>query len=121
MIFILDTHTFLWFITDNSMLSKTALQKIENINHERMISVASLWEIAIKISLGKLELSEAFDDFIPQQLKQNFINILPITTQHLTEVTHLPFHHRDRFVARRTSFFSKNDDTRGRLTRLAQH
>jgi len=57
----------------------------------------SLWEIAIKVSIGKLEIPAPFEIFIPAQLKQNQIEVLPITILHLAKVTSLPFHHKDPF------------------------
>ena len=94
---LLDTHAFLWFIIDNPMLSSSARILIENINNDRFISLASIWEIAIKTSLNKLEIAKPFSEFIPNQLKQNYINLLPINISHLIKVAELPFHHRDPF------------------------
>jgi PIN domain nuclease of toxin-antitoxin system len=62
---LLDTHAFLWFIAGNSSLSRKARAGIEDENNRVLLSVASLWEIAIKVSLGKIKLSESFDTFIP--------------------------------------------------------
>jgi PIN domain nuclease of toxin-antitoxin system len=59
--------------------------------------VASLWEIAIKVSLGKLMISGSLDTFIPEQLALNSIGILNITLAHTAAVSTLPFHHRDPF------------------------
>ncbi|OGO80144.1 MAG: twitching motility protein PilT [Chloroflexi bacterium RIFOXYD12_FULL_57_15] len=61
------------------------------------LSVASLWEIAIKISLGKLNLKQPYEIFIPQQLALNGIGILNVTLEHTAAITTLPFHHRDPF------------------------
>lgn len=61
------------------------------------MSVASLWEIAIKVSIGKLTLAQPYDVFVPQQLTDNAIEILPISLAHLGAVSTLPFHHRDPF------------------------
>ncbi len=95
--YILDTHTFLWFITDDPTLSSNARNLIEDINNERLLSIASVWEIAIKTSLGKLELARPFEEFIPQQLRQNYVDLLPIEIPHLAKVSKLPFHHKDPF------------------------
>jgi PIN domain nuclease of toxin-antitoxin system len=95
--YLIDTHTFLWFINDDPFLSLNAKVLIENPQHHIYLSVASLWEMAIKISLGKLELPLPFDDFINRQLDQNLISLLPITTAHTALVATLPFHHRDPF------------------------
>lgn len=61
------------------------------------MSIASAWEIAIKSSIGKLALPDSYDRFIPQQVKQNAIKILPIKMTHLAVVANLPLHHRDPF------------------------
>jgi PIN domain nuclease of toxin-antitoxin system len=61
------------------------------------LSTASLWEIAIKISLGKLALTEPFDVLIPAQLNLNGIELLEISVAHASMVANLPFHHRDPF------------------------
>jgi len=94
---LLDTHAFLRFIKDDPMLSSSAKILIENIDNDRFISLASIWEIAIKTSLNKLEIAKPFSEFIPNQLKQNYINLLPINISHLIKVAELPFYHRDPF------------------------
>ena len=93
---LLDTHTFLWFIGDNPKLSAAAKRLMES-DVDLMISAASLWEIAIKVSIGKLALTQPFQIFIPNQLSQNSVQLLPIGVAHLAVVSTLPFHHRDPF------------------------
>ncbi|NOK62675.1 MAG: type II toxin-antitoxin system VapC family toxin [Chloroflexi bacterium AL-W] len=95
--FFLDTHTFLWFIDGNLKLSATARQLIENPDNERLISIASLWEMAIKTSMGKLIFDEPFDQFVSTQIQWNNIQVLNITTAHTAYVSTLPFYHRDPF------------------------
>ncbi|HKY53860.1 MAG TPA: type II toxin-antitoxin system VapC family toxin [Anaerolineales bacterium] len=94
---LLDTHVFLWFIDDNPRLSEPARVLIETEDSQPFISMASLWEMAIKISLGKLELEQPYEVFIPQQLALNGIGILNISLEHTAAVATLPFHHRDPF------------------------
>lgn len=94
---LLDTHVFLWFIMGSSHLSADARALIEDESNRKFISVASLWEIAIKSSIGKLSLSAPFDQLIPQQLSSNGFELLPIEIAHLAAVATLPFHHRDPF------------------------
>ncbi len=94
---ILDTHTFLWFVAGSPKLSAHARELIEMPDNQRLFSVASAWEIAIKLSMGKLTLTGQFRDLIPQQLQINDIALLPITPGHLATVAGLPFHHRDPF------------------------
>jgi PIN domain nuclease of toxin-antitoxin system len=95
--FLLDTHTFIWFITGNHQLPVPLRILIETIENQRLISMASLWEIAIKMSLGKLDMGAPFSALVPGQLTTNRIEILPITVAHLHHVAQLPFHHRDPF------------------------
>lgn len=95
--YLLDTHTFLWFITADPALSATAQAIIETADHDLFLSVASLWEMAIKISLGKLEVAEPFTEFMQAQMHENHIQVYPIQLAHLGPVTTLPFHHRDPF------------------------
>ncbi|HMR98517.1 MAG TPA: type II toxin-antitoxin system VapC family toxin [Anaerolineales bacterium] len=94
---LLDTHAFLWFVDDNPRLSQPARVLIESGESQPFLSVASLWEIAIKISLGKLFLNQAYETFIPHHLALNGIELLNISLDHTSAVTVLPFHHRDPF------------------------
>lgn len=94
---LLDTSTFLWFVSGSSELSAEARQCIANLDNDLFLSVASLWEIAIKASLGRLQLLSPFDQLIPEQLVQNAITILPIEIPHLSKIIDLPFYHRDPF------------------------
>lgn len=93
---LLDTNAFLYFINNDSALSETAKNLIES-EVDILISIASLWEIAIKNSIGKLSLPDTFGNFIPKQIQQNDIEILPTTLPHLDKVSILPFHHKDPF------------------------
>lgn len=94
---LLDTNSFLWFISGSDRLSVNARSLIADIKNDLFLSVASLWEIAIKTSIGRLELLRPFDQLIPSQLEENDINILPIELNHLSQIIELPFHHRDPF------------------------
>lgn len=94
---LLDTHTFLWFVDDNPRLSEPARVLIESDEVQPFISMASLWEMAIKISLGKLQLKEPYEKFIPHQLAMNGIGVLNLSIEHTAAVSRLPFHHRDPF------------------------
>ncbi len=93
---LLDTHAFLWFIDDSSRLS-TQAKDLLNSDADLLLSTASLWEIAIKASIGKLILAQPYNVLIPQQLALNSIEILPINLAHLALLSTLPFHHRDPF------------------------
>lgn len=95
--FLLDTHAFLWFVLNDSQLSPKALQLIVEPAHNILISPASYWEIAIKVSLGKYQIPGSFQVWMEQQIAANAFQILPITIAHVATVTTLPFHHRDPF------------------------
>lgn len=94
---LLDTHAFLWFVDDNPRLSQPARILIESEESQPFLSAASLWEIAIKISLGKLTLKQPYETFIPRQLALNGIGVLNIAMEHTVAIATLPFHHRDPF------------------------
>ena len=94
---LLDTHALLWFLLDDPRLSPRALQFIEPAENQTWVSVASLWEIAIKVSIQKIDLARSFDALIPSQLEANSIGILPIKVEHLVTLTTLPMVHRDPF------------------------
>lgn len=94
---LLDTHTFLWFVTDDPNLSKTAKFLIEDPANERFLSMASPWEIAIKTAIGRLALTEPLAEFMREQLRLNLIQLLPISLEHVLGVASLPMHHRDPF------------------------
>ena len=94
---LLDTHAFLWFIMGNPNLSANARALIEDLANEKFLSVASVWEIAIKVSIGKLALSAQFNTLIPQQLSVNGFELLNLEVRHAAALINLPFHHRDPF------------------------
>ena len=92
-----DTHTFLWFINGSSSLSPTGRRFIEAPESSNYLSIASLWEIAIKLSIGKLTLDQPFDVLIPKQIAVNGIEVLPIKVEHLSVVATLTWHNKDPF------------------------
>ena len=94
---LLDTHSFLWFISGSTNLSPTARTLIEDASNQPLLSIASLWEMAIKLSLGKLSLAQPFEVLIPQQMRLNGIKLLGIEIERTAAVSKLPFHHRDPF------------------------
>lgn len=95
--FLLDTHTFLWWVWDAPELSSKARKILGNTENECLLSLASSWEIAIKLSLGKLTLASGIERFIPEQLSANGFRQLGIDFRHVARVATLPFHHRDPF------------------------
>jgi PIN domain nuclease of toxin-antitoxin system len=96
---LLDTHAFLWFIAGSERLSATARELIEDSVSQPFLSAASLWEMASKLSLGRLHLGLPFEDLIPEQMHLNGIQLLGIELEHVTPVTTLPFHHRNPLTA----------------------
>ena len=95
--YLLDTHTLLWFLTGDKQLSVRTRQLIENPGNEIFLSIVSLWEIAIKVKLGKLDLDKPFEQVFPERLHFNHIEILDIAVDSLIKLTTLPFNHRDPF------------------------
>jgi PIN domain nuclease of toxin-antitoxin system len=94
---LLDTHAFLWFIVNDNRLSARALALVASPANRRFLSIASVWEMAIKLSLGKLTVAQPLAQFLSQQLPRNRIELLEITLEHAVAVATLPFHHRDPF------------------------
>lgn len=94
---LLDTHAFLWWITDDPQLSPRARQIISDGKNELLLSAASGWEIATKVRLGKLDLPEDLESFIFKQMALNAIESLPIRMSHALHVHTLPHYHRDPF------------------------
>lgn len=94
---LLDTHTFLWWVAASDELSRKARSAVGSARNECFVSVASGWEIAIKVSLGKLRIDGALDRFLPEQLAANGFQALAIDLKHTARVATLPFHHRDPF------------------------
>ncbi len=96
MAYLLDTHTFLWFVAGSNKLPVTIANKIKDIDQPCFISVASLWEITIKHQLGKLTLNISLEELFnyPQR---NQIEIIQITPDHLLTLSKLPNHHSDPF------------------------
>ena len=87
---LLDTHTFIWFIMDDPALGQQAGELIKNLENEVMISIATPWEIAIKMSLDKLKMKAPFKELFPAQLQVNNFTLLPIEISHLAQVVTLP-------------------------------
>jgi len=93
---LLDTHTLLWFFNGSSELSGNAKSAIENPENLKFISIASLLEIAIKISLKKLKVEKGYKN-IAVLIDENGFEILPLSVEHGFELSRLVFHHRDPF------------------------
>ncbi len=94
---LLDTHTLIWFVLNNPRLSTTARALIFNPANDILISPATYWEIAIKVSSSNYILNEPYDDFIKRAIEGNNMAILPIEPKHTSALIGLPYHHRDPF------------------------
>jgi PIN domain nuclease of toxin-antitoxin system len=94
--YLLDTHTLLWYLNADHQLSKKAFEVIENLEIKSTISHVSLWEIAIKMSIGRLNIKMPFLELEPKLLVDGF-HILPISSPHIVAYSELPLHHRDPF------------------------
>jgi len=94
---LLDTHALLWFVANDTALAASARSLIENAD-EVLVSVASAWEIAIKVNLGKLSLdAPSAESFFEEQMRANSFAYLPIAPAHAFRAAALPLHHRDPF------------------------
>jgi PIN domain nuclease of toxin-antitoxin system len=96
---LLDTHVFIWAISEPQRLSSRARQLIEDGDDDILVSVASAWEMAIKVSTGKLKLKigGAAAVFVQRKLVEHRMTLLPIQLSHLEALEKLPLHHRDPF------------------------
>jgi len=94
---ILDTQIILWAINGDKRLTKKNSAVFLDPENTLYFSIAGYWEIAIKVSIGKLQLSDQWPKIIQREMQHNFIKLLPITTQHCDCLAKLPFYHRDPF------------------------
>ena len=94
--YMLDTHTLIWFFEKNPRISSKAQSIIDDKNNIVHVSIASLWEIAIKVSLGKLDISLTTDELLERIDEEDFL-MVNILSEHLRIIQSLPHHHRDPF------------------------
>lgn len=94
---LLDTHAFLWAIAEEERLSQRVRDLLQDLNNDVLVSLASIWEIAIKAGLGHLDVPDDLEGFIAKQLSRTGIAMLPIEFRHVVGVRDLPMHHRDPF------------------------
>ena len=92
-----DTHSFIWWADEPSKLSWAALAALEDENNRIFVSDVSLWEMQIKVQLGKMKLKMPLEDLIESQRRDNEVEILQITTEHILALNNLPFHYKDPF------------------------
>jgi PIN domain nuclease of toxin-antitoxin system len=94
---LLDTHVFIWWFNEPEKLSKKVLAACEDNKNELTLSVASIWEMQIKMQLGKLRLTHSIKDLISTHRATYDLQILPIFLNHILALDNLPVHHRDPF------------------------
>ena len=94
---LLDAHAYLWFVFDDPRLSPAAANKIENPRVTKLLSVVSLWEIAIKLQIGKLELGMPLAEFFDEFITARELDLVDIELSHLLAYDALPLEHRDPF------------------------
>jgi PIN domain nuclease of toxin-antitoxin system len=94
---LLDTQILLWAINGDKRLTQKNSKIFLDPENNLHFSIAGYWEIAIKVSIGKLKLSEQWPKIIQREMQRNFIKLLPITMEHCNCIAELPFHHRDPF------------------------
>ncbi len=94
---LIDTHIFIWFSQDSNQLSRSASALLRNPDNEIFLSMASAWEIQIKVDIQKLALPLPLLELIALQRQTNNLQILPIELSHIYALGALPMHHRDPF------------------------
>jgi PIN domain nuclease of toxin-antitoxin system len=94
---LLDTHTFIWSTANPERLSQTVTNLLTDINNIWILSIASVWEMQIKLQLGKLNLNSSLPNLIDNQQRVNNLQILPIDLTHIYALNNLPLHHKDPF------------------------
>ncbi len=94
--YLIDTHAFIWFTSEDERLSRTAKRIIESPDSQLLFSMASIWEIAIKMSIGKLEIDGGLETVIGD-LAFYEMTLLPIALDHVEKLISLNYHHKDPF------------------------
>lgn len=94
---LLDTHAFIWWADEPEMLPTALLDRLRNPEEAVLLSIASLWEMQIKIGLGKLTLGQPLRTVIESQQRDNAIGLLAIEPRHLWALGELPAAHSDPF------------------------
>lgn len=94
---LLDTHAFIWFVDGSPKLSNAARTAIDDVENLVYLSVASVWELAILVSLQRLKLQRTVKEYVALYTEKNAIDLLPVTIDHIDGIVGLPFHHRDPF------------------------
>jgi len=95
--YLLDTHTFLWLDNAPEKLSKTAAELCHDNTNTLILSIASVWEMQIKLKLGRLKLPAPLNLLIAGQQQTNHLQLLPVELRHVLALDALPDHHKDPF------------------------
>lgn len=96
MIYLLDTNALLWAMENKDLLPEPAREAIIDGENDVYVSIASLWEISIKLSINKLDLTKTLDEIIQEMDRQGMF-VLPVSLGAIRKVRNMPFHHRDPF------------------------
>lgn len=94
---LLDSHTLIWFSQNSPQLSSSAIEILEDRNNLLFLSLVSVWEIQIKVQLGKLNLDISLSEIVKDQTKINDVQILPLKLSHIWTLDTLPYYHKDPF------------------------
>jgi len=94
---LLDTHIFIWWADQPEKLSPVSLSALQDEANDLLLSVASVWEMQIKMQLGKLKVSLPLKELLKNQQEANDLTVLPIALTHVLTLDGLPFHHKDPF------------------------
>jgi PIN domain nuclease of toxin-antitoxin system len=95
--YLLDTHTFLWWESNADQLSATAFALLSDRTNMLLFSIANIWEMQIKVQIGKLKLNLPLEEMVTNQVSKNQLILLPVLFPHVLELDKLPAHHRDPF------------------------
>ena len=95
---LLDTHAFIWLDSQPEKLSKKAIEVCQDTSNELYLSMASLWEMQIKVQLGKLKLNISLEEMLVLQQQENDLKVLNFSLAHIYQLQSLPFHHNDPFA-----------------------
>ena len=95
---LIDTQCWLWWFAEPDRLNESTIAQISDESNEIWFSVASVWELGIKVGLGKLPLPEPINRYLPSRMKQLGARSLEIGANHALQAGGLPLHHRDPFV-----------------------
>jgi PIN domain nuclease of toxin-antitoxin system len=94
---LLDTHTFIWWDRDPNLIPSATLSLMQQTDTQLFVSIVSLWEIQIKLQIGKLTLQNSLSDVITRQQIENGIQLLSISLPHILALENLPQYHKDPF------------------------